>query len=109
MEAKTKKPASKNGGKRAAKRSPTKKSSAASEETLAPEGGMGMGASLQLKAAAAPLTEIQVKELRTGNVVSSGADFTALVRPGEYMLTPRARGDCQQPPSDDQARREEDS
>ncbi len=83
-----KKPASKNGGRQAA----VKASAAATgEEGIAPE-ERTMGASLQLKATAAPHTEIQVKDLKTGNVVSTDTDFLADVRPGEYMLRLRERG-----------------
>ena len=44
------------------------------------------------RATAAPHTEIQVKDLKTGNVVSTDTDFLADVRPGEYMLRLRERG-----------------
>lgn len=49
-------------------------------------------ASLQLKVAAAPHTEVQIKDLKTGNVITTDKDFSGDIQPGEYLLRLRERG-----------------
>ncbi|MDT7603382.1 MAG: hypothetical protein QOF61_1379 [Acidobacteriota bacterium] len=79
--------ASKQGGKGA---TPGGIALVAQSEKAAPT--LLLSATLQVKAAAAPHTEVEVLSLKTGDVLRSKGDFNQEVAPGEYVVKLRERG-----------------